>query len=285
MQIEFLGTAGATPSPVPGVNDATNLKAQTIGVPYSRYGPCVYVHGPELMIDTSEETRLAMLRAGIEFIPHCIYSHWHPDHVLGCRVFELNRDWFGYPPHPRTTQVYLPQQVAKDAREQLGFYNSLMWYQRWRWVNVNEMRDGDTLTLNGACVTPLRLAQDLAYAFLIQQENKRALIVPDEVHGWQPPSEAHDVDVLVITTGLFACDPISGAQRWHPDHPILRFEPSFEDVLHIVEQIAPRRTCFTHLEVVNMPDDDALRVLARQLSALKKYGEVTFAYDTLKVEV
>src|SRR5437868_5425454 len=65
MQIEFLGTGGAIATPVPGMLDPLNVKARTLGVPYSRFGPCIYVHGPELLIDTPEEARLALDRANI----------------------------------------------------------------------------------------------------------------------------------------------------------------------------------------------------------------------------
>ena len=62
------------------------------------------------------------------------------------------------------------------------------------WCNINELCDGTTLTLNGVVITPFRLAQDYAYGFLLQERDKRVLIIPDELYAWQPPEFTHGVD-------------------------------------------------------------------------------------------
>lgn len=284
MIIEFLGTGGAAATPIPGATDPTSIKARTIGAPYSRYGPCIYVHGPELMIDTPEEARLAMERAGLARVPHCVYSHWHPDHTFGRRIFEFNRDFGRFPGQNYCTQVYLPDTVA-NSNDNLGLQNSLNWYARWGWVKVHTLKNDAAFELNGVQIKPIVVTPDLACGFLLTEGHKRALIVPDEVHGWQPPACVRGVDVAVMPAGIMPTNLFSGASRWDLAHPVFRFEPTFDDVLGMIAQIQPKRVFITHLEANDMPDYDQLRTVAARLTASGKYGELTFAWDTLSVEV
>ena len=121
MRIEFLGTGGATTIPRPGCRCRVCVEARQRGVPYSRSGPAVFVHGPDILIDTPEEIKDQLNRAGIERINAGTYSHWHPDHTMGRRIWEaLNVDFRNWPPSGDTTDIYLPEQVAIDFQSWLG---------------------------------------------------------------------------------------------------------------------------------------------------------------------
>ena len=86
MRVEFLGTAGAFSIPKPLCGCRVCSEARANGVPYSRAGPAVFVHGPDVLIDTPEEMKAALNRSHVREIAGCFYSHWHPDHVMGRRV-------------------------------------------------------------------------------------------------------------------------------------------------------------------------------------------------------
>jgi phosphoribosyl 1,2-cyclic phosphate phosphodiesterase len=64
----------------------------------ARMGPSVFVHGPDVLIDTPEESRLQLARSGITRVGAALYSHWHPDHTAGRRMWEMNFDFRGWPP-------------------------------------------------------------------------------------------------------------------------------------------------------------------------------------------
>ena len=49
-------------------------------------GPSVFVHGPDVLIDTPEESKYQLKCSGIERINGCLYSHWHADHTMGMRL-------------------------------------------------------------------------------------------------------------------------------------------------------------------------------------------------------
>ena len=121
MRIEFLGTGGATTTPRPGCLCRVCVEARERGVPYSRSGPSLFVHGPDVVVDTPEEIKDQINRARIEHIEAGLYSHWHPDHTMGRRFWEtLNVDFRSWPPSGDTTDIYLPQQVAADFERWLG---------------------------------------------------------------------------------------------------------------------------------------------------------------------
>ena len=58
--------------------------------PYVRHGPSVFVHDLDMLIDTPEEIRIQLTRSGIGGVRTVLYTHWHPDHTAGIRVFESN---------------------------------------------------------------------------------------------------------------------------------------------------------------------------------------------------
>jgi len=179
--------------------------------------------------------------------------------------------------------VYLPQQVAHDFRQRLGSWEHFEYLQRFGVVRLIELRDGETLTLNGVTITPFRLAQTYVYAFLLQAGERRALIAPDELHRWTPPEWVRGVDLAVIPMGLPDVHPFTGERLIPAEHPVLNAEATFSQTLEIVRQLQPRRTIMTHIEEpVPLNYDDLLRLEVK----LQAEGlDIQFAYDTLLAEV
>lgn len=287
MRIEFLGTGGAFAPPRPGCGCRVCVEARALGVPYARSGPSIFVHGPDLLIDTPEESRDQLNRAGIVRVRACVYSHWHPDHVMGRRVFEslnfVTRVWPR--PHVPSTDVYLPQQVAEDFGRMLGGREHLAFLEeRLGVVRVHELADGDTVRLDGAALRPFPLAQAFVYGLELDAGARRVLIVADELHGWTPPDEVRGIDVAILPMGICEHDPFSGARRIDAEHPLLRTEATFAETLDVVRALGAGRVYLTHVEE---PDglgyDDLLR-LERVLAA-RDGIELTFAYDGLVVQV
>src|SRR5215216_4905068 len=118
MQVEVLGSGGAVTTPRPHCSCAVCVEARMKGIPYERTGPSVFVHGPDVLIDTPEESKLQLDRSRITRINAALYSHWHPDHTAGRRVWETrNYDFRGWPREAKSvecTTVYLPERVGAD---------------------------------------------------------------------------------------------------------------------------------------------------------------------------
>ncbi len=284
MRVEVLGSGGATTTPRPGCTCRVCSEARVKGFPYTRTGPSVFVHGPNVLFDTPEESKLQLDRAQIGDIAACFYSHWHPDHTMGRRVWETrNGDFRGWPRESKRqqiTNVYLPQQVAADFRTYLGGMEHLEFMQQRGWIRIHELRDGESVLVGDAEIRPFRLAEDYVYAFELVEGRRRLLLAMDELNGWVPPTEVRGADLAVLPMGICEYDPFSGERRLHQDHPVLRYEATFLETLEMVDVLGPKRVVLSHVEEVDeLGYDDLLRlpaVLGRDL---------TFAYDGFSVEV
>lgn len=284
MRIEIVGSGGAFSTPRLGCHCAVCDEAREKGVPYARGGPATFIHGANVLFDTPEEIGAQLNRSGIDRVDACVYSHWHPDHVMGRRVFEqLNWDIRAWPPRHRVTDVYLPQQVAADFAVRLGSRDHLDYMEHAGIIRVHEVPDGERIVLGDLRITPFRLAASYVYAFLVEEPGVRALIAPDELVGWSPPDELTGVDLAILPMGLCEHDPFTGERRIAADHPLLVEEMHFAETIEVVRALRPRRAVLSHIEEPDeLGPEDAKRLAAMvQADGLP----VSFAYDTMRIDV
>jgi phosphoribosyl 1,2-cyclic phosphate phosphodiesterase len=284
VRVEILGSGGATTTPRPGCQCPVCAEAREKGVPYARTGPSVFVHGPNVVFDTPEEAKLQLDRAGLHEIRACFYSHWHPDHTMGRRVWETRngdfRTWPREAKRPLVTDIYLPQQVAADFRTYLGAMAHLEFMQMRGWIRLHELADGESVLVGGVEIRPFRLREDYVYAFELTSNGRRLLIAMDELNGWVPPPELQGVDLAVLPMGVCERDPFTGERRIHPEHPILRFEATFEETREMVQLLGAGRVVLFHVEELDGLTHDDLQRLAPSYA-----DNVTFAWDGLTVDV
>ena len=281
VRFEFLGTGGAVTTPRPTCSCHVCAGAREHGIPYSRTGPSLFLHGWNILFDTPEESKAQLVRAGIDQVDRCFYSHWHPDHVLGRRVFEsMNFDFRAWPRAPfGVTDVYLPEQVAADFRTRLGSFAHLEFMERALGVvRVHELTDGETVNLDGLSVRPLRLEERYVYAFELTAGGQRALVVMDELLGWDPPPDVRGADLAILPMGICELDPRTGERRIPAEHPILAVEATYPQTLEVAARLGAGRTILTHIEEMDGLSHDDLQELGAGTG-------VEFAWDTLIVEI
>ena len=283
MLIEFLGTGGAITTPRPLCDCRVCSQARREGVPHSRSGPSLFVHGPDVLIDTPEEIKDQLNRSRVARIAACFYSHWHPDHVMGRRVFDLNMDWRNWPPQNRRTDVYLPPRVGSDFRERLGSWDHLFFLEQQGVVRLVELEHGETVEIGGVGIRPFPLAVEYVYAFMFEEDGRRALIAPDELVGWEPPAWVRGADLAVIPMGVAEFNPLTGERHITQEHPMLQMEATFEETLEIIEALNAQRVILTHIEEVDGLTHDDLQELQHRLQGDGLH--ITFAFDTMTVEV
>lgn len=282
MEIEIVGSGGAFPTPRPGCHCRVCDEARERGVPYARGGPATFIHGPNVLFDTPEEIRDQLNRSGIDRVDACFYSHWHPDHVMGRRVFEtLNWDVRSWPPENRITDVYLPQQVAADFSSMLGTADHLSYMESLGIIRVHVVPDGEAVRIGNLAITPFRLAEDYVYAFLVEDEDSRVLIAPDELVGWSPPDSLAGLDLAIVPMGICEHDPFTGERRIPGEHPVLNEEMTFPETLEVVRALAPRKAILTHIEEDDELGHDDLTRLAEQCQ--QDGLPIMFAYDLMRV--
>ena len=284
MLIEFLGTGGAITTPKPCCDCRACHAARLNGVPDSRKGPSIFVHGVNVLIDTPEEIKDQLNRAKIMQVDAGFYSHWHPDHTAGSRVWEMNNDWRGLPPQSRSVPIYLPQRVAQDFKQWLGLGAKFGYYQQIGVVKIHEVGERETVELNGITVEPFALAEDYVFAIVLHEAGKRVLIAMDELVGWIPPEWVRGIDLAILPMGIPELHPITGERLVPAEHPILQREATFEQTLTMIEQLNAKRVILTHIEEpFGFTHDDLLQIAAYVQQTRNLSLEI--AYDTLKVEL
>ncbi|MGC4190889.1 MAG: MBL fold metallo-hydrolase [Thermomicrobiales bacterium] len=283
MILEVLGSGGAYPTPMPTSTHPADIEAREKGIPYARTGLSVFLHGPDILFDTPEESRLQLARAGISRVDACFYSHWHPDHTMGRRVFEA----LGYSEQRdraarHRTDVYLPQQVAEDAHSRLALWDHLTFMEEQGYVRVHTLAAGETVRIGEVSVTPFRLAEDYVYAFLVEDHSadRRILVAMDELMGWTPPDLGR-LDLAYLPIGIFAFHPRTGERRIPADHPLLQEEATFTDTIAIARRLDAKEIVLGHIEAPDGFSHDELLGFAADLHT--DGLPVTIAYDGLRI--
>ena len=282
MRFEILGSGGAVAVPRPGYHDRYNDEARDKGVPYQRRGPAVFIHDLNILFDTPEDIGESLNRAGIEELRAVFYSHWHPDHVLGRRIFELvNWDLRG--DDNKTTDVYVPERVRDDMVKMLGTWNHLEYMQSIGLVRLHVIEPGESVEINGLTITPMPLAEDYVFAYIVEGEGVKAWIAMDELVGWAPTSAVHDLDLAILPSGVCEFHPLNGERRIPADEPVLTTEMRFERTLEVIREMAPGQAVLMHLdEPDGITYDDGLELSTRyQAEGLP----LTFGWDGLIVDI
>ncbi|PFK45848.1 hypothetical protein COI93_07740 [Bacillus cereus] len=281
MKIEFLGTGGAIPIPRPGSYSKVCKEAREKGVPYSRMGPSVFIHDLRLLIDTPEEIRLQLERAHIQRVEAGIYSHWHPDHTMGRRIwetmaFETKKAW--------GTTVYLPEQVATDMKQFLGSWDHLQFMHQQGWIDLQVLQDGHSFIKNNIKVTPFRLHEEYVYAFLLEENEKKVLIAPDELYKWEPPAHLiGNLDLAILPMGMVEFSWKTKERLIDRAHIERIREATFEETLEVMKKLRAKKTIITHIEEVDNLGHDELHEIAMDLQ--KEELNVMFAHDTMQIEI
>lgn len=281
MRIEILGSGGAVTVPRPGHHDRYNDEARERGVPYQRRGPSVFIHGPNILFDTPEDIIESLNRAGIDQVRACFYSHWHPDHVMGRRIFEqMNWDLRGG--ESRRSDVYIPKVVKDTMQKTLGTWDHLEYMASLGVVKLHVIAPGDSVEIDGYTITPIPLAEDYVFAFLVDHPGNRVWIAMDELFRWSPDESVNGLDLAILPSGVCEFHPLTGKRNIPADHPVLDSEMRYERTLECLREMSPKQVVLMHLdEPDGITYDDGL-VLSRKLQA--EGLPITFGWDGMVIE-
>ncbi len=284
MEIEIIGSGGAFVTPRPGCHCPMCDEAREKGVPYARRGPAVFVHGPDILFDTPEDITVSLNESGIDRVRACFYSHYHPDHVMGRRVFEqLNWNLRDSSGNYGVTDVYVPERVYADFQKMLATADHLDYLKSIGIVNMTVIPEGESVEVHGVTVTPFPVAEDYVYAFLLREDNARVLVAMDELVGWTAPGFLHGVDLAVMPSGVCEHHPLTGERRIEAGHPVLASEMRLEETLDVIRAMAPARAVLMHLdEVDGISYDDGTELSRRYRS---EGLPVDVAWDGMRIPV
>lgn len=244
--MKVLGSGGAVPFPKPGCDCQDCKKAKEEGIPYERISSSLFCY-PDILIDTPEEVFRRMIEFGISNLNHIFYTHWHPDHTQGSRLFEMwVKSGFAGKQNKNPLKVYLPDNMISDFVDKLPVFD---FYQKQKFISIESVKDRKPVVLDEVSIIPVDLKREdrVRYAYLIKNNinNKKIMYAPCSVFGAKIDHFWKDLNVLFLETG------------WRGDTTTLRkkeVEPWFKDHISLEEcfdffkKLKPDRLFFTHLE-------------------------------------
>ena len=292
MTIEILGSGGAVAVPRAFCECRVCREAlENPHPPFVRHSPSLYIHDLELLVDTPEEIRVQLTRSGIKRVRTALYTHWHPDHTAGIRVFEGNYNVEALVDRSRSwdkTRVILPDRVAETFGRFHALSEKLGYLERRELVTAETVECGVPLELTDTAghpwtLTPVALPEEIAVGYLVEGSS-RVFICMDEIKGFDG-AELGQVDAAILPCGYFVENPISGEPIIAADHPVLAGEPSFDETLEIGWTINAGSTTFLHLNhgLGLTPAD--YEELENRLKSDSTLPPIRFAEDMMKIVV
>jgi len=286
MKLEVLGSGGAVTTPKPFCTCKTCLEARNGNPKNSRFGPSVFVHGPDILIDTPEEIFIQLNRSNITHIAACFYSHWHPDHTSGKRIFEMNKDWTNYPARNKATDVVLTEKIAETFSENLGLKSHFDFFAYTGLIHLKVIRNSEVYEINGYSVTPVQLGQDYSFGYEIAGAGKRILIIMDELKFWIPDKRISDVlyDLVYLPLGIVDVNPITKERNIDPNNPVLEDEQTLLETLEYTKILNGKQFILGHVEEPDGITYEMGERLGTYCSGITG-KEIRIAHDTLECEI
>lgn len=256
MKFKILGSGGAMRIPRACCQCKVCLEAREKGFPYKRLGQSLYFYDEQVLFDTPEDINEALNSHDIGEVKRIVYSHWHPDHTMGCRIIEILADG-----NESKLDVFMPLEkidVSINENSVFEFYEAMNYCQ----LNHSD----EPILLGNTHIKKIKLENDYAFAFLIQQGGKKVLYCPCHTMHLPISDEIIGCDLFIVCKGESA----------DMEDEFTHYE---RDTLRIIEAIRPRKTLVTHIE-----ETDGLG-FAAYLEMEKALPNIQFAYDGMEIEL
>jgi len=282
MKLIILGSGGCQALPRPLCHCKNCQKARINGVPYARTGPALYLQDEAILFDTPEEIRQQIEREKIKALKHVFYTHWHPDHTQGMRIFEQINSRYYNEPAKEPIKVYIPENAIADFKKhcEMIFYSEKM-----GWINIIPIRDRKPIKTGQTSIIPLdfKRRDRVRCGYLIEHKNKKALYTPCSNFSAKIDQSWLNLDLLILELGWFGRT--QELRKKIPKNHPWQDHISFEENINIIKRILPKKTIFTHIDGTrHLTEDGDLDLLKRKISQFSKLN-LDLTYDGMRIEI
>jgi phosphoribosyl 1,2-cyclic phosphate phosphodiesterase len=219
----------------------------------TRSGALLTTGSQNLLIDTSPDLRMQLVRERIDAIDGIFMTHWHFDHFGGLGELE----YYVKLVRKQPIALYLPpsavQEFAAAFPELVDIFQVIPW------------QFGNPCSVGALTVTPLPAIHSVETAgFLIESASRRLAYFPDTA------DLESEVKQLLQQLDWFICDATFTGENWFPNSHM-----SIAQAIELGQKISAKSTILTHLAVhySQAMTDTELQQL------IKPYSQVQLAYD------
>ena len=162
-------------------------EARAKGKPFARNGCALFIEDIHLLVDTPEDIVESLNYHRINEIEHALYSHWHPDHTRGMRVFEqIKTDWaqasIGIK-NDKPVKVFALPQVCEDIGNIHNKFGSCLNYYQNQWNVISLIPVESTIIIGDMQITfvPAVHYEECATVFVFEQEKSKVIYAPCDI--------------------------------------------------------------------------------------------------------
>ncbi|MCH4886203.1 MBL fold metallo-hydrolase [Acidaminobacter sp. JC074] len=278
MKIEIIGSGGCVSLPKPLCSCKVCEEARMKGRPYSRYGPSIFVHDINLLIDTPEDICHAINASSIKKIEAVAYSHMDPDHILGFRVFEqLRLNWFDVGLNIKCDNpinVYARAEVMEDLNKIQSKYGPYLdYYEKGR--NLIKRQSLDKKVFDQITMTLIPVGG--ASVFVFEDKKHKVIYAPCDVKPFPDNELFFGADVMIIGNTVIGETLKDGYIL--PEDSFMRKELfDLDQIMDLKDRYDIHHVIMTHLEEDWGKSYDDYKVLENQ------YVGLSFAYDSMMID-
>lgn len=291
MELQFLGTGGSQPIPVPTCDCDICAEAAEHGAPYARRGYSLFLHDIDAVVDTPEFAPGNLTRWNVENFEYIFLTHWHPDHTAGLRVATMRSP----DPKPDETALDAKRRTAPTVVTTRAVYErtaesvgTLPFLVSEGYLDVHFL-DEESFEVNGVEARAIPYALDdsdgppEATAFVFERESTTLAIVADDARRFDESKLPSDLTAAIFESGHFTHSS-DGKRIRSPDASGDDLEHA--EVMKRVRRVAPERAFLTHLGHHYRRSHDEYQALAADYDADDSLETtVQFPHDGQTVEI